>query len=176
MIMGIFDRSRPRKGTDLLKDVDLGLGHGDRVLAACRDDATSELLVASTFQVTVVDSAGSVRVQRPWHLVDTGSYDSDADVLTVTWVDRAPALALEVGGDPGFLQAFRERVQASVVIADGIELGGGRSVRLVVRKDLSHDRLLDQVILGRGVRLTDPGVRARVEAARRALREQVGLG
>ena len=107
--------------------------------------------------------------------VDTGSYDNDADVLHVSWVDRAPDLALRVGGHRLFLQAFRERVQASVVVAENLDLGSGRAARLVIRKDLAQDRLLDQVLLGKGVRLGDPGVRRRVELTRQALREQVGL-
>jgi hypothetical protein len=155
--------------------MDLGLEAGDRVLAACRDAVTAEVLVTSTHHLSVADPEGTVRLQRPWHLVDTGSYDSDADVLRVVWVDREPDLALHVGGHRPFLQTFRERVQASVVIADSLDLGSDRTVRLVIRKDLREDRLLDQVILGTGVRLGDPGVRPRVVAARRVLREQVGL-
>ena len=61
------------------------------------------------------------------------------------------------------------------VIADTLDLGPGRTARIVIRKNLAADRLLDQVILGPGVRLGDPGVRRRVDAARRSLREQVGL-
>jgi hypothetical protein len=171
--MRIFGRQE--QGRDPLAGIDLGLEPGDRVLAACTGTATSEVLVASTHHLSVVGPEGTVRVQRPWHLVDTGSYDNDADVLHVSWVDRAPDLALRVGGHRPFLQTFRERVQASVVIADTLDLGQSRTARLVVRKDLGHDRLLDQVILGKGVRLGDPGVRERIEAARRALREQVGL-
>ena len=166
-----------RKDTDPdpLAGVDLGLEAGDRVLAACVDTATGEVLAASRHHLSIAAPDGEVRLQRPWHLVDTGSYDNDADVLHVSWVDRAPDLALRVGGHRLFLQAFRERVQASVVVAENLDLGSGRSARLVIRKDLAQDRLLDQVLLGKGVRLGDPGVRRRVELTRQALREQVGL-
>lgn len=168
--MGMFGR----RASDPLRGVDLGLGKGDAVLAACVA-ADGEVLVASTFQVSVVGTDGAVRLQRPWHLVDTGRYDNEADVLTVTWVDRAPDLPLHVGGHRPFLQAFRERVQATVVIAEQIDLPASRQVRVVIRKNLAENRLLDQVILGPGVRLAAPGVRDRIEAVRRALREQVGL-
>jgi hypothetical protein len=166
---------RHADGGDPLAGVDLQLEAGDRVVAACPDGATSEVLVASTHHLSIVASDGGMRLRKPWHLVDTGRYDDDADVLHVTWVDRDPDLALHVGGHRPFLQAFRERVQASVVIADSLDLGSGRTARLVIRKDLRQDRLLDQVILGPGVRLGDPGVRPRIGAARRMLREQVGL-
>ena len=167
--MGLFGR----RDAAPLKDTSLDLGKGESVLASCLDE-DGQVLVASTHRLLVLTS-GDVRLERPWHLVDTGSYDNEADVLTVTWVDRAPDLALRVGGHRAFLQAFRERVQASVVIAEFVDLGPERTVRLVIRKNLAADTLLDQVILGRGVRLADPGVKQRVHAARRALREQVGL-
>lgn len=170
--MGLFKRNE----TGMLVDVDLGLDRADRVLAVCVDRDTEERLVISTHRLSVVTSGGAVRLQKQWHLVDAGSYDNEADVLSVTWVDRTPGLALRVGGDRAFLTAFRERVTASVVLADTLELGRDRTVRLVIRKDLSRDALLDQVILGSGVRLAHPGVRERVEQARLALREQVGLG
>ncbi len=169
--MGMFGR----KDQDPSQGKELGLGKGDRVLASCVDVTSADVLVATTHGLTVLPSTGGVRVQQPWHLVDTGSYDNEADVLRVTWVDRSPALALNVGGNRPFLQAFRERVQASVVIAESLDLGQGRSAKLVIRKELATERLLDQVILGPKVRLDDPGVRERVMAARAALREQVGL-
>lgn len=171
--MGLF--SRRRRDDDPLAGVDLGLDSRDRVLAACMDVESGERLAASTWMLTVLAPDGGVRLQRPWHLVDTGSYDNEADVLRVIWVDRQRELELHVDGHRPFLQAFRERVQASVVIADDLDLGGGRTAKVVVRKDLSADTLLDQVILGRGVRMADPGVRERIAAGRLAAREQVGL-
>lgn len=169
--MGIFKRNEP----GALDEVNLGLARADRVLAVCVDRTTGERLVISTHQLSIVTPEGEVRLQKPWHLVDSGNYDNEADVLSVTWVDRTPGLALHVGADRPFLTAFRERVTASLVIVDTLELGKGRSVKLVIRKDLARDALLDQVILGEGVRLAHPGVRERVEQARLALREQVGL-
>lgn len=167
--MGLFGR----RDADPLKDTSLDLGRGESVLASCLDE-DGQVLVATTHRLLVL-AGGDLLLERPWHLVDSGSYDNEADVLTVTWVDRAPDLALRVDGHRPFLQAFRERVQASVVIAESLELGGGRNVRLVIRKNLAADRLLDQVILGKGVRLAEPGVKQRVQVARKALREQVGL-
>ncbi|HHU11546.1 MAG TPA: hypothetical protein GXZ60_16270 [Intrasporangiaceae bacterium] len=163
-----------RRASDPLQGVDLGLGKGDAVLASC-PASDGAVLVASSHRLSVVGADGAVQLQRPWHLVDTGRYDNEADVLTVTWVDRAPDLPLHVGGHRPFLQAFRERVQATVVIAEQIDLPASRQARVVIRKNLAENRLLDQVILGPGVRLAAPGVRDRIEVVRRALREQVGL-
>lgn len=169
--MGLFGRREP----DPLDGIDLGLGKGDAVLASCVDAVTGERLVASTHHLSVVGADGALRLGRPWHLVDTGSYDNEADVLTATWVDRAPDLMMHVAGDRPFLQTFRERVHATVIIAEQIDFSGTRHARVVIRKNLAENRLLDQVILGPGVRLAAPGVRERIEVVRAALREQVGL-
>ena len=45
----------------------------------------------------------------------------------------------------------------------------------MIRQDLSTGELVDQVLLGRGVRAGDPGVQAAVDGALAYLREQVGL-
>ena len=61
--------------------------------------------------------------------------------------------------EPGALpETLRERVQASVVISEAIDLGNRRTARVVVRKDLATGELLSQALLGPGVRSTDPGV------------------
>jgi len=164
-----------RKGEDPLAGLDLRLGPGDTPLASCVDTLTGESLVASTHQLTVVGTDGAVVLQRPWHLVDGGSYDNEADVLVATWVDGSEPLAMHVGGHRAFLQAFRERVQASVVITEHIELARGRSVRVVIRKNFAQNGVLDPVLLGPGVRLAVPGAEARGERVRQSLREQDGL-
>ena len=171
--MGIFRRGD--REPDPLAGTELGLEPGERVLASCPDTVSGDHLVVATFSLVVADPTGEVTLHRPWHLVDTGSYDNEADVLHVSWVDRAPDLALNVGAHRPFLMAFRERVQASVVIAESVEIDDRPIARIVIRKDLAADRLLDQVILARGVRLDAPGVRPRIASARRQLREQVGL-
>jgi hypothetical protein len=118
---------------------------------------------------------GSVVLDRPWHIVDTGSWKDETRQLTVQWVDRAPAAVWVLEEFGTFPQVFRERVQASVVLADEVDLGERRRARVVVRKDLETGALLSQTILGKGVRSADPGVREETRAALDRLREQVGL-
>jgi hypothetical protein len=74
-----------------------------------------------------------------------------------------------------FPEVFRARVQASVVLAETLEVGDRGSVRVVVRKNLADQSLLTQAILGRGVRSSDPGVAEVVQSALARVREQVGL-
>jgi hypothetical protein len=82
------------------------------------------------------------------------------------WVFREPSLLPET---------LRERVQASVVIAQRVDLGERRSARAVIRQDLASGELLEQVVLGRGVRPDDPVVEQQTQAALAYLKEQVGL-
>lgn len=149
-------------------------GRAGEVLSVARDERSGAGLVATTTHVYAVRS-GSVELERAWHMVDTGSWDDEARRLTVQWVDRAPAAVWEIELPSTFPQVFRERVQASVVLSDEIDLGAKRRARVVVRKDLATQALLGQTILGRGVRSTDPGVREQTREALDRLREQVGL-
>lgn len=150
---------------------------GERLLAWARASGGSTV-VAGRHRLYVVrtpdDGKPEVVVDRAWHLVDAGSM-SEAGELRVEWVDAEPALRL-VLTEPGMLpETFRERVQASVVLAETIDLGGRHTAKVVVRRDLATDALLSQAVLGKGVRATDPGVAERVRAGLARVREQVGL-
>ena len=46
----------------------------------------------------------------------------------------------------------------------------------MIRQDLAGGGLVEQVVLGRGVRESDPGVGEQTAAALDYLKEQVGLG
>jgi len=61
------------------------------------------------------------------------------------------------------------------VLAQRIELGPRRTATVALRQDLGGGGLVEQVVLGRGVRADDPELVARTEAALVYLREQVGL-
>lgn len=144
------------------------------VLSLAHDERSGADLVATTTHVYAVQS-GAVVLDRPWHMVDTGSWDDEKRQLTVQWVDRAPASVWEFADLGTFPQVLRERVQASVVLADEVDLGPKRRARVVVRKELGTGALLGQTILGKGVRSSDPGVSEETRAALDRLREQVGL-
>ncbi|GGB69078.1 hypothetical protein N798_02850 [Knoellia flava TL1] len=164
-----------RRGPEVPAEVAGALGErGREVLSVAQDERSGSWVVATTTHVYAVRD-GSVVIERPWHMVDTGSWDDQTRRLTVQWVDRAPATVWQIQLPSTFPQVFRERVQASVVLSDEVDLGDKRRARVVVRKDLETQALLGQTILGRGVRSSDPGVREQTAAALGRLREQVGL-
>lgn len=155
----------------------------ERVLAWCTDARTAEVIVIGTRSVTAVtvDTSGAarVRLRRKWHKVDAGSFDAVSSTLTVTWVDDQPRerWALDVS-DPSaatVVVCFRERVRASVVLAEAVDLGHGRTARVVIRKDLANGNLKAQELLDAGVDRDAPGVAQRLDAAMAGLQEQVGM-
>lgn len=164
------------RGPEVPDEVTATLGErATDVLSVVRDVPSGAWVVGTKTHVYAVRES-SVVLDRKWHMVDTGSWDDETSRLTVTWVDKAPATVWELGADPGtFPQVLRERVQATVVLADEVDLGTKRKARVVVRKDLADGTLMGQTILGRGVRSSDPGVREETRAALDRLREQVGL-
>jgi hypothetical protein len=131
--------------------------------------------VASNHRLYAVSPAGEVVLDRPWHLVDAGSWSHDAYLLTVTWVDRQRPAQWVFKEATLLPETLRERVQASVVLAHHVDLGERRRARAVIRQDLATGELVEQVVLGRNVRAADPGVEEQTQAALAYLKEQVGL-
>lgn len=118
-------------------------------------------------------SSASVDV-RAWHLVDSGRWDPETFTLTITWVDGRRPTRVVLKEDSPVPEAFRERVQASVVLVDQVDLGPRRRARVVVRRDLASGDLLGQTIFGRGTP-PDEQLRAATGLALNRLKEQVGL-
>ncbi len=162
---------------------------GGRLLSAAPDADSQAWLVASQYVLTLVDpgrgsqgTAGTAGTEalvwsRPWHDVDAGSWSRESAMLTVTWVDRSRPGQWRLGDserEGRFLATLRERVQATVVLAEELNLSGRRTGRAVIRQDLRTRELVEQVVLGRGV-TADDEVSAASARALDWLREQVGL-
>lgn len=154
---------------------------GDRILAGAPDADSRAWLVAATYTVSLVDPAlglgRTLAWSRPWHEVDAGSWGRDSAMLTLTWVDRSRPVQWRLGvgqQEQDFLQTLRERVQASVVLAEELTLSGRRTGRAVIRQDLRTGELLQQVVLGPRV-VEDDEVSVAADRALTWLREQVGM-
>lgn len=167
---------RPPVPSDVAGAVDTS--EGERLLAWGTDGrGTTVVAGRHRLHVVVTDAEGALHeaLDRPWHLVDAGTWSGDDAALTVTWVDghRPTRVVLD---EPGMLpETLRERVQATVVLAETVDLGGRRTAKVVVRRVLSTRELVSQAVLGPGVRSSDPGVSERVRAGLARVREQVGL-
>jgi len=159
----------------LSPDVRAAVGE-DKVVASVVALSPAETLVAGTKAMYAVAADGGLRWRRVWHHVEGGSFDRESSTLKVTWVDGAPAESWRLPHDTTFPETFRARVQASVVLAEIVDLGGRRNAKAVIRKDLGDQSLLSQVVIGRGVDPADAELRAAIAAAIARLEEQVGLG
>jgi hypothetical protein len=152
----------------------LDVGSGERVLSWAREESSGTTVVTTNHHLYAVDAAGARTLARPWHEVDGGSWSAELSQLTVTWVDGSKPAQWVLGVTSLVPETLRERVQASVVLAQRIELGPRRWAKAVIRQDLGTGDLVEQVVLGRGVRADDAEMTARTEAALAYLREQVG--
>lgn len=199
--MGVFSRREraddvPAVVTGAVRSADTG-----RLLTAAPDADSLAWLAATTYDIALVDTAlvdtalvdpASARTgeskamdalswARPWHKVEAATWGRESGLLTVTWVDRAAygrPVQWRLGDgarERAFLQTVRERVQASVVLAEELQLPGRRTGRAVIRQDLRSGALLEQVVLGRGARMEDPEVSQVVNHTLAWLREQVGV-
>ena len=147
-------------------------------LLAWAVDSLGTTVVAGRHRLYAVASGpegARLTLSRPWHLVDAGLWSGEDGSLRVTWVDgERPARFVLT--EPGMLpETLRERVQASVVLGEALDLGGRRTARVVVRKDLATGALTSQALLGPGVRSADPGVAEQVRQGLDRVREQVGM-
>lgn len=162
--------SRPALPADVVTAVG-----GDKVVAWVQALAPDEIVAAGTHALYAVAPDGVLRWGRAWHEVDAGSFDRETSTLRVSWVDGAPPESWRLPLDTAFPETFRARVQASVVLAEVVDLGGRRNAKVVVRKNLRDQSLLTQVVHGRGVDPADAELGAAVRGALSRLREQVGL-
>ena len=153
----------------------IALASGERILAAGTDQRTSDEVVATTYRLAVVSGDGQLRWSRPWHEATTGVWQKDSTTLTVTWADGSRPSRFVLPSETLLPRVVRERLQASVVLAEEVTIDTRRRVRVAIREDLATRELLDQVVPGRGTDVDDPEVRAAAGAMLARLRGEVGL-
>lgn len=170
--MPLLRRRRPALPDDVRAR--LRLADGDPLLAVGRTTADGWVVATRRGLTALTDDDV---LGRAWTDVDGARLDPATDELTVTWVDGTPTtvLALVPEAARDLARAVHDRVQSSVVHGERVELGDGRTVRVVLRR--AHDgALLTQVIGAGDVDLSDPGTARVVDAAEARVREAAGLG
>lgn len=177
--MALSLRRRPRLAANLRSALELGAG--ERVLSWGEEERTATTVVATNHGLYAVaagaapgEAPASV-LRRPWHEVDAGTWSSELGQLTVTWVDGARPTQWSLGVTSMVPETVRERVQASVVLTQRVDLGRRRTARAVIRQDLATGALVEQVLLGKGTPSSDEEVARAADQALAYLREQVGL-
>lgn len=108
-----------------------------------------------------------------WHRIERGSWNGEARRLSWTSYDgvRGAASLQTPGRIP---ELFRERIAASIAVEEIVQVGGGRSVVVSARRDLSTpDGLLEwQTSLSQGLTWQQPGLRALAEDVLARLRAE----
>lgn len=169
--MPLLRRRRPALPDDVRSR--LGIADDEAPLAVGRTTSDG-WVVASRGGIAVVE--GEEVLRRAWTDVDGARLDTASDELTVTWVDGTPTTTLHLVAEAArdLARAVHDRVQSSVVHGEKVELGRGRTVRVVLRRSADGE-LLTQVIGAGDVDLTDPQTAAAVDAAEARVREAAGL-
>jgi hypothetical protein len=172
--MALFERRR-RPALPAAVRTAVPLDRSEQVLAWARDEQSGGHVVATTHHLAFVGPDDTLVWRRPWHEAESGTWNGETSTLTVTWVDRGAPARWRVTEPSLLQQALRERLQASVVLADEFRTANRRTVRVVIRQDLASGALLEQAIPGRGADLADPLVAREAAARLSRLRAEVGL-
>ncbi|MCE1179532.1 MAG: hypothetical protein LWW86_10975 [Micrococcales bacterium] len=154
----------------------LGLASGERLLAWATEDGTGRVVAATNHRLVTVTS-GAAELSAAWHEISRGSWSQEAAMMSVFFADdRFPVQWRFDEGEPRLLlQTIRERVQASVVLAQEVNLGPQQVAQTALRKDLATGEISEQTVLGKGARRDDPELAMAVRETLDALREQIGI-
>ncbi|GMA31007.1 hypothetical protein [Litorihabitans aurantiacus] len=111
--------------------------------------------------------------RRPWHEVDSASWDADTSSVHVRWIDGTTRRVALADDHPGLPQVVRERVEASIAHQVVRDLPGGVQVRAVIRRD-GEGALTSQVSVV-GTDVASPEVLRAADEAEAQARAAVGL-
>lgn len=113
----------------------------------------------------------------PWHAVSKAVWDPPYLSLVVVdpsgaIVDR-PMLDLEEPRD--LPAAVHDRVTASVVVSEHVDLGDRAGALVAARRDLDEDEIRWSVVFDAGLDAADPALRAEADAALARMRAALGI-
>jgi hypothetical protein len=150
----------------------LGLADGARVLAWSALVGGGWAAATPSGLHTALPSGESV--DRPWTEVQRVGWDRNSGMLAVWWVGVRQPTPLELVEGSFLPEVVHERVRSSMVLSQDLEVPGGRTVWVALRK-ADDGTLSTQAVPGRGVRMNDPEVVRLVARAQARLRDDAGL-
>ena len=172
--MGILTRfgtdrthlSRGRRG-------DLGIGHGEKVLAVGVEFETGELLVATTHALY----PGVAKQRIRWDQISKAAWVEP--MLTATLIDGSGAtsgvMTWELKQAADLPAAVHDRVMASVVVTERMELAPGASALLVARQNSDDGEIWWAVVFEAGVDPNDRSLLALADIALNQMRDSLGV-
>ena len=146
---------------------------GERLLAwgVCDDGA---LVVATDRSLVLPEAGGATRAVR-WESVAQASWQDDRlEVIESGGVGRGRRTTVLSVLRPGALpEALRERVTATIVVSEHVDLVGERGARITARRSPGGSDLTWVVTFDTGLDPRDPALREAADAAVVRLKGQV---
>ena len=154
----------------------LGVPSSEKVIAwgsTALDDATTSYLVA-TDRALYADALGG---RTPWNRISKATWEEPT--LVVTMLDDAGRprrlLRLRVDQSNDLPAAVYDRVTASVVVSERVELRADAKALLVARRGSDSDDITWTVVFDAGLDPRDPELREAADAALADLRGSLGI-
>ncbi len=153
----------------------LGIGPGERVVAwgsSPGADATQTLFAAATDKALYLQATGD---RLPWDRISKATWNDPLLELVVSMDSGQPRLLrLTVEDARDLPAAVHDRVTASVLISERVDLGNGAGALIVARRS-DDDDVRWTVLFDSGLDTTDPVLRAAADAALARLRDALGI-
>ena len=155
----------------------LGIRPGEMVVAwgaGPGADVTQAHFTAATDRALYVQSIGE---RIPWDRISKATWDDPVLDLVVLDDGGRPARLVRVRVDDShdLPAAVHDRVTASVVVSERVELRPGAGALLVARRGSDDDVIRWSVVFDGGLDPSDPQLRAAADEALGGLRDALGI-
>jgi hypothetical protein len=155
----------------------LGIRPGEKVVAwgsTPGADATQTLFTAATDRALYLQEIGE---RLPWDRISKATWEEPWLELVVVDEAGQPARLVRVGIDEArdLPAAVHDRVTASVVVSEHVDLGGGAGARLVARRGSDEDVIRWSIVFDSGLDHADPALRRAADLALADLRSALGI-
>jgi hypothetical protein len=155
----------------------LGIGPGEKIVAwgsASPGDATQTVVAAATDRALYLQATGD---RLPWDTIVKASWDEPVLELVVSdAAGGAPrAVVVELDDARDLPAAIHDRVTASVVVSERVDLGNGAGALMVARRSSDGDSIRWTVVFDSGLDPSDPALRAAADEALARLRDALGI-
>ena len=166
--------SLPGRGTRLPAGVTTRMGIDPRekiVSWGSHGAAGGEKYLVATDRALYLNEAGE---RLAWDRITKATWDEPILELVVAGPPtRRLRLTVDRSGD--LPAAVRDRVTASVVVSERLDLGGGQGATAVARRSSEDGSIRWSVVFDRGLDPSDPTLREAADSALSDLRDSLGI-
>lgn len=150
---------------------------GEKILAwgaAKAGDVTQTLVAAATDRALYLQSTGE---RLPWDSIVKASWDEPVLELVVSDPDSSTqrVVVVELEDSRDLPAAVHDRVTASVVVSERVDLGNGAAAQMVARRASDDAAIRWTVVFDRGLDPSDPALRTAADEALARLRSTLGI-